>query len=77
VPRLNDIGGGSQEFPEEKKADTDSTKTTDTDPLSDYIYVPGVGYRRRVKALNRLVNLKPEVTYQKKVSWLEVTQRVV
>jgi hypothetical protein len=45
----NDIGGGSQEFPEEEKADTDSTKTTDTDPLSDYIYVPGVGYRRRVK----------------------------
>jgi hypothetical protein len=54
----NDIGGGSQEFPEEKKADTDSTKTTDTDPLSDYIYVPGVGYRRRVKRVKPLSKLK-------------------
>ena len=54
----NDIGGGSQEFPEEKKADTDSTKTTDTDPLSDYIYVPGVGYRRRVKSVKPLSKLK-------------------
>jgi hypothetical protein len=54
----NDIGGGSQEFPKEKKADTDSTKTTDTDPLSDYIYVPGVGYRRRVKSVKPLSKLK-------------------
>jgi hypothetical protein len=54
----NDIGGGSLEFPEEKKADTDSTKTTDTDPLSDYIYVPGVGYRRRVKRVKPLSKLK-------------------
>jgi hypothetical protein len=54
----NDIGGGSQEFPEEEKADTDSTKTTDTDPLSDYIYVPGVGYRRRVKSVKPLSELK-------------------
>jgi hypothetical protein len=54
----NDIGGGSQEFPEEEKADTDSTKTTDTDPLSDYIYVPGVGYRRRVKRVKPLSKLK-------------------
>jgi hypothetical protein len=54
----NDIGGGSQEFYEEEKADTDSTKTTDTDPLSDYIYVPGVGYRRRVKSVKPLSKLK-------------------
>jgi hypothetical protein len=54
----NDIGGGSQEFPEEKKADTDSTKTTDTDPLSDYIYVPGVGYRRKVRSVKPLSKLK-------------------
>jgi hypothetical protein len=53
----NDVGG-SQEFPEEKKADTDSTKTTDTDPLSDYIYVPGVGYRRRVRSVKPLSKLK-------------------
>jgi hypothetical protein len=53
----NDVGG-SQEFPEEEKADTDSTKTTDTDPLSDYIYVPGVGYRRRVKSVKPLSKLK-------------------
>jgi hypothetical protein len=57
-PSTNDIGGGSQEFPEEEKADTDSTKTTDTDPLSDYIYVPGVGYRRRVKRVKPLSKLK-------------------
>jgi hypothetical protein len=54
----NDIGGGSQEFPEEEKADTDSTKTTDTDPLSDYIYVPGVGYRRKVRSVKPLSKLK-------------------
>jgi hypothetical protein len=53
----NDVGG-SQEFPEEEKADTDSTKTTDTDPLSDYIYVPGVGYRRRVRSVKPLSKLK-------------------
>jgi hypothetical protein len=53
----NDIGGGSQE-PEEEKADTDSTKTTDTDPLSDYIYVPGVGYRRKVRSVKPLSKLK-------------------
>jgi hypothetical protein len=54
----NDIGGGSQEFPEEEKADTDSTKTTDTDPLSDYIYVPGVGYRRKIRSVKPLSELK-------------------
>jgi hypothetical protein len=54
----NDIGGGSQEFYEEEKADTDTEKTTDTDPLSDYIYVPGVGYRRRVKSVKPLSKLK-------------------
>jgi hypothetical protein len=53
----NDVGG-SQEFPEEEKADTDSTKTTDTDPLSDYIYVPGVGYRRKVRSVKPLSKLK-------------------
>jgi hypothetical protein len=53
----NDVGG-SQEFPEEEKADTDSTKTTDTDPLSDYIYVPGVGYRRKVRSVKPLSELK-------------------
>jgi hypothetical protein len=51
-------GGGSQEFYEEEKADTDTEKTTDTDPLSDYIYVPGVGYRRRVKSVKPLSKLK-------------------
>jgi hypothetical protein len=50
--------GGSQEFPEEEKADTDSTKTTDTDPLSDYIYVPGVGYRRKIRSVKPLSELK-------------------
>jgi hypothetical protein len=53
----NDVGG-SQEFPEEEKADTDSTKTTDTDPLSDYIYVPGVGYRRKIRSVKPLSELK-------------------
>jgi hypothetical protein len=53
----NDVGG-SQEFPEEEKADTDTEKSTDTDPLSDYIYVPGVGYRRRVKSVKPLSKLK-------------------
>jgi hypothetical protein len=53
----NDVGG-SREFPEEEKADTDSTKTTDTDPLSDYIYVPGVGYRRKVRSVKPLSELK-------------------
>jgi hypothetical protein len=57
-PSTNDIGGGSQEFYEEEKADTDSTKTTDTDPLSDYIYVPGVGYRRKVRSVKPLSELK-------------------
>jgi hypothetical protein len=57
-PSTNDIGGGSQEFPEEEKADTDTTKTTDTDPLSDYIYVPGVGYRRKVRSVKPLSKLK-------------------
>jgi hypothetical protein len=70
----NDIGGGSQEFPEEEKADTDSTKTTDTDPLSDYIYVPGVGYRRKIRSVKPLSELKAGgYVTQKKVSWLEVT----
>jgi hypothetical protein len=54
----NDIGGGSQEPYKEEKADTDSTKTTDTDPLSDYIYVPGVGYRRKVRSVKPLSELK-------------------
>jgi len=54
----NDIGGGSQEFPEEEKADTDTEKSTDTDPLSDYIYVPGVGYRRKVRSVKPLSELK-------------------
>jgi hypothetical protein len=54
----NDIGGGSQEFYEEEKADTDTEKSTDTDPLSDYIYVPGVGYRRKVRSVKPLSELK-------------------
>jgi hypothetical protein len=53
----NDVGG-SQEFPEEEKADTDTEKSTDTDPLSDYIYVPGVGYRRKVRSVKPLSELK-------------------
>jgi hypothetical protein len=53
----NDVGG-SQEFPEEEKADTDTKKSTDTDPLSDYIYVPGVGYRRKVRSVKPLSELK-------------------
>jgi hypothetical protein len=53
----NDVGG-SQEFPEEEKADTDTEKSTDTDPLSDYIYVPGVGYRRKVRSVKPLSKLK-------------------
>jgi hypothetical protein len=73
----NDIGGGSQE-PEEEKADTDTEKSTDTDPLSDYIYVPGVGYRRRVKRVKPLSKLKAGgYVTQKKVSWLEVILRAV
>jgi hypothetical protein len=50
--------GGSQEFPEEEKADTDTEKSTDTDPLSDYIYVPGVGYRRKIRSVKPLSELK-------------------
>jgi hypothetical protein len=53
----NDVGG-SQEFPEEEKADTDTEKSTDTDPLSDYIYVPGVGYRRKIRSVKPLSELK-------------------
>jgi hypothetical protein len=53
----NDVGG-SQEFSEEEKADTDTEKSTDTDPLSDYIYVPGVGYRRKVRSVKPLSELK-------------------
>jgi hypothetical protein len=50
--------GGSQEFSEEEKADTDTEKSTDTDPLSDYIYVPGVGYRRKIRSVKPLSELK-------------------
>jgi hypothetical protein len=53
----NDVGG-SQEFPEEEKADTDTEKSTNTDPLSDYIYVPGVGYRRKIRSVKPLSELK-------------------
>jgi hypothetical protein len=53
----NDVGG-SQEFSEEEKADTDTEKSTNTDPLSDYIYVPGVGYRRKIRSVKPLSELK-------------------
>jgi hypothetical protein len=57
-PSTNDIGGGSQEPYKDEEVDTDSTKTTDTDPLSDYIYVPGVGYRRKIRSVKPLSELK-------------------
>ena len=54
----NDIGGGSQELDKDEEVDTDTEKSTDTDPLSDYIYVPGVGYRRKVRSVKPLSELK-------------------
>jgi hypothetical protein len=57
-PSTNDIGGGSQEPYKDEEVDTDTEKSTDTDPLSDYIYVPGVGYRRKIRSVKPLSELK-------------------
>jgi hypothetical protein len=44
--------------PDDEEVDTDTEKLTDTDSLSDYTYVPGVGYRRTVKGVKPLSKLK-------------------
>lgn len=44
--------------PDDEEVDTDTEKLTDTDSLSDYTYVPGVGYRRKVKGVKPLSKLK-------------------
>jgi hypothetical protein len=65
-------------FPKKKKQIQILQKSTNTDPLSDYIYVPGVGYRRKVRSVKPLSELKAGgYVTRKKVSWLKVMIRAV